>query len=270
MKINAVGYNYIHTNGFAINRPNGSDDYVLILLRSKAVFNICGQDKAIPSQSFLLYKKGTPQSYRADGDIFINDFVHFNMTSEEEKNAEDMGIPFDTPITCGEITFLSDIVKNMYQEKYSANPHKEKTLSIYLELIMLKLAEKLTASSLQTPLPYYEKMVELRARVYNEPCEEWSVKAMAQELSLSESYFQHLYRRIFGVSVFSDVIGSRVRRAEYLLFSTDYGISSICVECGYKNETHFMRQFKKETGYTPSEYRNSHLFFYKDPRKRFS
>ena len=35
-------------------------------------------------------------------------------------------------------------------------------------------------------------------------------------------------------------------------------ISSLAAFCGYDNELHFMRQFKKGTGMTPSQYREAH------------
>ena len=34
-------------------------------------------------------------------------------------------------------------------------------------------------------------------------------------------------------------------------------ITEISTKCGYKSEFHFMRQFKKETGLTPTEFRRS-------------
>ena len=257
MEINNVGYKFTHKKGFFISRPNGSGDYVILFLRTGAVFTLDGSDIESVPNSFILYKKGTPQFFRANGDLFVNDWIHFDLEKEEEEKLLKMGIPFDKPTELGDMTFFSKIIKTMYQEKYSANRYKEKTLELYFDLISFKLAEKLNPSTPQTKSPHYEKLADLRARIYNYPSDDWSVCQMAQSVALSESYFQHLYKDVFGTSVIADVIASRIERAQFLLSCTHYSITRVANECGYKNDVHFMRQFKNEVGVSPSEYRNS-------------
>ena len=55
----------------------------------------------------------------------------------------------------------------------------------------------------------------------------------------------------------SDIITSRLEYSKYLLDSTDHSISNISSMVGYENDVHFMYMFKKKTGFTPSQYRNS-------------
>ncbi|MHA2856026.1 helix-turn-helix domain-containing protein [Paenibacillus lautus] len=74
-------------------------------------------------------------------------------------------------------------------------------------------------------------------------------------MNMSRSYFQHKYKQIFGISVINDIILNRLGYASYLLKNTSYAISHISGICGYENDVHFMRQFKKYVGLTPSEYR---------------
>ena len=72
---------------------------------------------------------------------------------------------------------------------------------------------------------------------------------------MSRSGFQHLYKKMFGVSVTGDVISGRLERAKRLLSSTDLTVSEIASRCGYSNEFNFMRQFKDRVGRTPTQYR---------------
>jgi len=44
-----------------------------------------------------------------------------------------------------------------------------------------------------------------------------------------------------------------------MLAETNNTIREIAFACGYGNEYHFIRQFKKITGKTPTEYRNFHI-----------
>ena len=49
----------------------------------------------------------------------------------------------------------------------------------------------------------------------------------------------------------------RITRAKELLRSTDYSIQEISSMVGYENPLYFSRIFKKQTGYSPSEYRSA-------------
>ena len=63
------------------------------------------------------------------------------------------------------------------------------------------------------------------------------------------------YKQFFGLSCQQDMINARLKFAKYYLQNSDMNIGSLAGFCGYENELHFMRQFKKFTGLTPSEYR---------------
>ena len=78
---------------------------------------------------------------------------------------------------------------------------------------------------------------------------------MAKTLSVSPSHFQYLYTSRFGVSCYEDILCARMKNAEYYLLSTDMTVKNIAAVCGYENDVHFMRQFRKRTGSTALEYR---------------
>ena len=47
----------------------------------------------------------------------------------------------------------------------------------------------------------------------------------------------------------------KTKLAKHLLASTEMNISAVSEKCGFENEKYFMQQFKKNTGYTPGQYR---------------
>lgn len=51
----------------------------------------------------------------------------------------------------------------------------------------------------------------------------------------------------------------KVGNACKLLLENDLSISQICFESGYNTFTHFNNQFKKVTGFTPSQYQRKHI-----------
>lgn len=255
MQINNIGYNHCHDADFQIQRATGSGDYLLLLLKTPAVFTLIGADLLTAADSFMLYRKGTPQLYRAYGAQFANDWFHFSLSDAELEFWEALDIPFDTVTPIGDLNGLSLIVKNMCYENYSCNLHKADSVELYMKLFFLKLSEKLHSARQDGSGSYYEKMSILRSQIYNMPYHDWSIEGLAHQLTMSKSYFQHLYKQIFGVSAMNDVIRSRIEHAKYLLSTTDIHITQIAEMCGYKSELHFMRQIKARMQMTPSEYR---------------
>ena len=151
MTIHNLGYHFQHPSNFKINRPNGSGDYVLLILPTKSFFVLNGETVYVEANSLMIYRKGTPQFYGAMDEIFINHWIHFDLTEEEEAELNHLQIPFDLPIPCGDITAFAQIIKQMYMEKYSVNPRKEESLLLYFKLLWIKIEERLQASSSTRP-----------------------------------------------------------------------------------------------------------------------
>lgn len=263
MYINNIGYNHYHNADFCINRPQGSGDYLFVLLKTPAVFTFEDREIISEENSFILYKKGSPQHYRAHGVQFSNDWFHFDCNSKEADFFKELDIPFDKVMQLHNINDLSLLIKNMCHEYYSSNPYKTDSAELYMKLLFFKLSEKIHFAENRSVDSYYEKLSILRSKIYNMPYHKWTVERLADSLTMSKSYFQHLYKSTFGISVINDVIQSRIEHSKYLLSSTNFSIGQIAEMCGYNNGTHFMRQFKDNMSITPSEYRAE---FKKDPQ----
>ncbi len=124
MMIDYIGYNYWHDSIFFVSRPYGNGNSMLLLLKTPAVFTISGNEITAPENSFILYKEGTPQYYRACGEEFINDWFRF--FSDDETNIfESMGIPFDTVVNIGDISPFSALIEIMSREFYSDSPYTQ-------------------------------------------------------------------------------------------------------------------------------------------------
>lgn len=258
MRARSVYWNYIEPPGFQINRPVGLKEYLIVLMRSPAYFIFDGVKTEVSAGKFILFRKNTPQFFGFSKDTFINDAVHFDADDEDMKWIEKLGIPFDTLVDVANIGLLSNIIKDIDREVRFGGEHSDELGGLYIKIFFLKLAAELAKSKGESTLlydEYYDAAVNLRAQIYNLPGRDWSVSLMASELSLSISYFQHLYKHFFGVSAISDVISSRIERAKYLLDNTSSSVGEISRLCGYKSDVHFMRQFKKIVGASPSEYR---------------
>lgn len=86
---------------------------------------------------------------------------------------------------------------------------------------------------------------------------EVSLEALATVVGMSMYYFIQLFKQSIGCTPHQYVLQCRVERAKQLLRTTKLPIIDIALQVGYKNQSHFTKVFRKLTGTTPREYRNS-------------
>ena len=258
MRIVNCGYEYRHPEAFHINRPKGSGDNIILVVRSRAYFTFNGKKELVDPNTVVLFKQGDPQIYGAYDGEYVNDWVHFEAKSEELEYLSGLGIQFGMSIALRDVSPLSKLILNMFSEMYSQNKNSEASAQAYLHLLLYKIsdlcAEK--AESFVGLHPEIQKGLEkLRNEMFLFPEREWTVEQASKKVSISQSYFQHKYKSRFGVSFISDLNAARMERAKYLLVSTEYTVVTISELCGYHSGEHFMRAFKILFGATPTEYR---------------
>ncbi|HIZ56268.1 MAG TPA: AraC family transcriptional regulator [Firmicutes bacterium] len=258
MKINAIGVRCTHGKTFEINRPAGSGDYLFVLLKTPAYFFLDGEKVCAEPGSAILYQPGAPQVYTASGETYCNDFIHFN-PEEDFAFLDALNIPMNrliNPLTQG---VLSKIIADINLEYVSDNPHKKDSIDLLVKLLFIKLSEQISQCSVAEKFSkYYDGLLSLRSAIYSQPQKKWTVPDMADRLGLSPSYFQSIYKEAFHMTCIADVIQSKIEFAKYNLSQTRSSVREIASICGYENDVHFMRQFKKITGMTPREYRFKH------------
>ncbi|WP_157827564.1 response regulator transcription factor [Niallia nealsonii] len=79
--------------------------------------------------------------------------------------------------------------------------------------------------------------------------------SLAQIVYLSPDYIARFFKKETGISLVNYIIKKRVDIAKDLLTNTNLPIHSISDKVGYENYSYFTKLFKKETNYTPIEFR---------------
>ncbi len=258
MIINNIGYNHCHDADFFIDRPNGSGDNLLILIKTDAVFTIDGKDVIVPENSLFVYKKDRPQFYRCmPKSTFSNDWIHFDFEDDEEERFLSLGLSYETPIKLDNPSFCSFCIKSIANEVYSNHRHKQSNILQYMFLMLNHVSEYCYPTEKVEHNNYYELLSAVRNRMYSLDYQFFSVECSAHEVRMSKSNFQHLYKKIFGVTFMQDLINSRIEHAKMLLLNTNLTSTDISKQCGYNNFAHFTRQFKSAVGMSPLEFKRS-------------
>lgn len=255
MNIIGVGYETVHDIDFTMIRPHGYGAYLLLVLKTESFHVFHNERTIVPADSIILYDETTPQCYGAIGKQYIDDWIHFSMDEEDLCLLNKLAIPRNIPISMRDTSHISSLIRSISYEFYSATPNHSASSKLYLQILFHKMNEIIHYDRIDTLLPYYSHLVNLRTDIYNTPAYNWKVDDMSKRLNLSTSHFQHIYKKSFGISAINDVISSRISHSKKLLSGTNLPISKIAELCGYEYDIYFMRQFKSRTGITPKEYR---------------
>ena len=92
--------------------------------------------------------------------------------------------------------------------------------------------------------------------------EKITVLALADYVKLNPSYLSVLFHKETGLPISSYIAKRRIETAGNMLKFSDYSYADISSFLAFSSQSHFIKIFRKETGYTPKEYRN--LFFRSD------
>jgi Transcriptional regulator containing an amidase domain and an AraC-type DNA-binding HTH domain len=93
------------------------------------------------------------------------------------------------------------------------------------------------------------------AKLKTEPSSAWDFAALAVQVNLSPSRFRHLFKQETGTTPAQYLKEVRLRRAAKLLRTTFLTIKQILEKVNLGSNAHFVRDFRKLYGITPTAYR---------------
>jgi transcriptional regulator GlxA family with amidase domain len=81
------------------------------------------------------------------------------------------------------------------------------------------------------------------------------VKELADQVSLSASYFHHAFKETFGTSPHAYIRTKRLESAQAMMVSTDEPLSQIASACGFSDQSHLCKIFGRALGERPGAWR---------------
>lgn len=85
-----------------------------------------------------------------------------------------------------------------------------------------------------------------------------SIGEVAKEVNVSVSYLYRLFKSEVGITIVQYIHEQRLEKARKLLEETFSQVNQVGFEVGIRDQSHFVRDFKKKYGLTPTEYRKQH------------
>ncbi len=84
---------------------------------------------------------------------------------------------------------------------------------------------------------------------------EFSIDRLCHDTGISHAHLLRLFKQAYGCTIKKYVTDKRMDLACELLLTTDLSVRSVAYSCGFADEIHFMKTFKKEKGISALQFR---------------
>lgn len=255
INITQIRHAWPENGGFVTDRKNGHENYTFMHFFGSIDIAVKGKLIRTKPHACIIYNIGEPQFYKSDV-RFVHDWMH--LSGDFDRLLKECGLETERLYYPQNPIFITDIVKEMEREYFFAKSNKELLLQTKTQELFIKLSRacfEQTDENIGGDTA--ERFQNLREQMFANLSYQWSTEQMAELVSLSKSRFYSVYKSIYGNSPTDDLIRARIDYAKNALISGGETVSQISERLGYNNTTHFIRQFKAFTGYSPSQYRKS-------------
>jgi AraC family transcriptional regulator len=157
------------------------------------------------------------------------------------------GLPHRERTVPHERTF--DIAEQIRRE----NETRDAASPLILHGLLLQLAGVLERGATRAATP--EWLLSVREYLRSSATDRQSLSEVARRFGVNRSYLASAFRRTFGCTVFSYIRQRQIDVAMQLLVETEKPLSTIALDAGFADQSHFARVFKAVVGKQPSAYR---------------
>ncbi|RYY60687.1 MAG: helix-turn-helix domain-containing protein [Chitinophagaceae bacterium] len=143
--------------------------------------------------------------------------------------------------------------RKAFREKYgypSTRPQKP-----WFESPQYQTEKQIPATHEATQKDLHRKLKIAVTYMTRHPEEKITVARLAGLAHLSQYHFIRCFRSAYELTPLQYLTRLRLKKASLLLKKSDAAVSSIVPECGFENESSFIRLFRKEFRMTPMAYR---------------
>lgn len=254
-----IAGHYLETEEYAIHRPSGSRDWLLMYTISGAgQIQLPDQLVDCTAGDIAILLPGNPHHYttkEAEWEMiwvhFIpnpqwstwlslpeaeRNFVHHHLSSSETRGAVQEA--------------LLRMVEHELPGVTSELHRRLSELALEEALVHVQMDSKQGDSISMDP-----RISELLRDLQLNPAQKISLPELAQRSCLSVSRLSHLFKEQVGDTVLNTLTKFRLERAAQLLGGTQRQVSEIAADVGFDCAMHFTRKFHETFGLTPSKYR---------------
>ena len=242
-------------NNYLIARDH-FDSFLLIYVEEGSGFiEKSGKEILIRKNDIIFLDCYLPHRYGTHSNMRIK-WLHFDgfsartffsFYSEKSEN------PFHISSTDSRSLSLS--WNSLYKILCGEEKSNEFWISKYITDLLTNLITLISKHPKDTHLRISAQVIDYLQQHYQEFI---TIDDIARRFSLNTSYLIRKFKKETGMTPYQYLTTIRMDHARYALTTTHHTVLEISELCGYQSENSFCITFRKETGYTPTQYRYKH------------
>ena len=168
-------------------------------------------------------------------------------------------------LTTVEVPRIAQHFEKMQEEELSNSDYKEDAMQAFLQLLMvesMKVARHPKPDEVTEDFTHIHHFFDLLEKEtsginYSSPIRIKTAKEFAGSLQMHPNYLNQLLKKHTGQNASTHIRNRILDEAKALLVQTDWSLHDISYSIGFAEQPSFNLFFKKNTGYTPAEFRRS-------------
>ncbi len=240
-------------------RPKGRLDYQIIYIASGVGhfhFDSAENETIVPAGNIVLYRPKELQKYEYYGEDKTEVYwIHF--TGSDVKNIlRKYGLKDKERIFhVGSSMEYERIFKRIIIELQRCQDNYEEMLTLLLTHLLIVFDRELSREHIITN-EYMDREMDNAVSYFNENYnKDISIEQYAESRGMSVSWFIRNFKKFTGTAPMQFIVSLRINNAQILLEQTNYTINEIAKIVGYDDQLYFSRLFRKQKGFSPSQYR---------------
>lgn len=228
----------IHAGDFFITDYKDMHTYNVIDEEGLDILNICFQPRFIDNSLYFCDKYS---------EVISNYLIKYKLPLSDTKFADSIFHDNDK-----KILFLAE---NIYNEMAEQKDAHFEMIRGYLILLTISILREFGKNNYMN---YNSITTNVLTYINNHYTKEISLSDICNEMHYSIPYTSKLIKKETGMSFTEHLHTIRIQHACRFLMNTNLKIKEIAMLIGFNDLKNFNKTFKKQTGYTPSEFRNAH------------
>jgi AraC family transcriptional regulator len=151
-------------------------------------------------------------------------------------------------------TPVHQLMLKLYQELYQ----EDALFPVAIEGLVLEILSEVARSNLRQsqPMPS-RRALQARDMIHDRFMHPLSLGEIAEALDIHPTHLARVFRQRYHCTVGDYIRALRIEFAQLRLSTTDDPLSHIALDAGFSDQSHFSKSFKRHTGITPAQYRQS-------------
>lgn len=217
------------------------------VLSGKGIFQIGGKTYRIKKGQMFLTPDNVKMRYFPEEDEPW-EYMWFSMKSNIGKEyAKILGFSVENPvIECNKFSEITIAIKNMFDALLEDRGGYFTALSAFYNILEMCVQKNVTG------IKAIKNHID---QTFSTP--DFSIDRLCRDMGISHAQLLRQFKKEYGITVIKYVIKKRIELACTFLKTTDLSVKSVAYSCGFMDEVHFMKTFKKETGISAGNFKKS-------------